>query len=108
MGLFGLAAALRGINSEKSEIWGTSKICFTKMNKERNVQNPIGIKMYKLDSVEVEHVTKEVRRGKNKAALNKKKENDYLRVTIFRRKFISSGRAPPDHGLLLKKLTTLK
>jgi hypothetical protein len=75
---------------------------FTKMNKDGNVENRVGIEVMELDAIIEEKTMKEIKRWEGQSALNKiLKQNNLLSPFIW--SLISSGRAPLDNLLGLQE-----
>jgi hypothetical protein len=56
----------------------TSKIGFTQVNKNRNLQNRVGIQMSQIQMIEIKETVKERRNRKSKAADEKRNVNNGL------------------------------
>jgi hypothetical protein len=52
-------------------VWQNAKESFTQMNKNRNLQNGIGIQMGQIQVIEIKETTEKRRNGKSKAAMRK-------------------------------------
>jgi hypothetical protein len=62
----------------QTEVRKNSKVGFTQMNKDRNLQNRIGIQVNHIQIVKVKETTKEGRNGKSKVADKKRDVNNGL------------------------------
>jgi hypothetical protein len=62
----------------QTEVRKNSKVGFTQMNKDRNLQNRVGIQVSQIQIVKVKEISKEGRNGKSKAADKKRDVNNGL------------------------------
>ena len=60
----------------QTEVRENSKLGFTQVNKDRNLQNRVGIQMSQIQMVEIKETTKERRNRKSKAADEKRNLNN--------------------------------
>jgi hypothetical protein len=85
----------------QTEVRKNSKVSLTQMNKDRNLQNRVGIQVSQIQIVEVKETTKEGRNGKSKATDKKRDVNNGL-VGILCRD-INPTTNPPRAKLLRRK-----
>jgi hypothetical protein len=62
----------------QTEVRENSKVGFTQVNKDRNLQNRVGIQVSQIEMVKVKETTKEGRNGKSKAVDKKRDVNNGL------------------------------
>jgi hypothetical protein len=85
----------------QTEVRKNSKVGFTQMNKDRNLQNRIGIQVSQIQIVKVKETTKEGRNGKSKAADKKRDVNNGLVGILCRDSNPTTN--PPRAKLLQRK-----
>jgi hypothetical protein len=85
----------------QTEVRENSKVGLTQMDKDRNLQNRVGIQMSQIQIVKVKETVKERRNWKSKAAEKKRNVNDRL-VSILRRNS-NPMTNPPGTKLLRRK-----
>ena len=65
----------------QTEVRKNSKVGLAQMNKDRNLQNRVGIQMSQIQIVKVKEISKEGRNGKSKAVDKKRDVNNGLVVS---------------------------
>jgi CO dehydrogenase nickel-insertion accessory protein CooC1 len=85
----------------QTKVRENSKVGLTQMDKDRNLQNRVGIQMSQIQIVKVKETMKERRNWKSKAAEKKRNVNDRL-VSILRRNSNPTAN-PPGTKLLRRK-----
>ena len=85
----------------QTEVRKNSKVGFTQMNKDRNLQNRVGIQMSQIQIVKVKETAKEGRNGKSKAADKKRDVNNGLVGILCRDSNPTTN--PPRAKLLRRK-----
>jgi hypothetical protein len=81
-------------------VWQNTKESFTQVNKNRNLQNGIGIQMGQIQVIEIKETAEERRNGKSKSADEKRNINDGF-VVVFCRN--SDPMADPRGTELLRR-----
>jgi hypothetical protein len=84
----------------QTEVRKNSKVGFAQMNKDRNLQNRVGIQVSQIQIVKVKETAKEGRNGKSKVADKKRDVNNGL-VGIFCRD--SNPTTNPPRAKLLRR-----
>jgi hypothetical protein len=85
----------------QTKVRKNSKVGFTQMDKDRNLQNRVGIQMSQIQIVKVKETAEEGRNWKSEAAEKKRNVNDGL-VSILRRDSNPTTN-PPGTKLLRRK-----
>ena len=85
----------------QTEVRKNSKVGFAQMNKDRNLQNRVGIQVSQIQIVKVKETAKEGRNGKSKAAEKKRDVNNGLLGILCRDS--NSTTNPPRAKLLRRK-----
>ena len=84
----------------QTEVRKNSKVGFTQMNKNGNLQNGIGIQVGQIQAIEIKEIAEERRNGKSKAADEKRNINNGF-VGVFCRN--SDPTADPPRIELLRR-----
>jgi hypothetical protein len=84
----------------QTEVSKNSKVGFTQLNKDKNLQNRVGTQMSQIQIVKVKETTKEGRNGKSKATDKKRDVNNRL-VGILHRD--SNPTINPPRAKLLRR-----
>jgi hypothetical protein len=85
----------------QTEVRKNSKVGFTQMNKDRNLQNRVGIQVSQIQIVKVKETTKEGRNGKSEATDKKRDVNNGLVGILHRDSNPTTN--PPRAKLLQRK-----
>jgi hypothetical protein len=85
----------------QTKVRKNSKVGFTQMDKDRNLQNRVGIQMSEIQIVKVKETAKEGKNWKSKATEKKRNVNDGL-VSILHRDSNPTAN-PPGTKLLRRK-----
>jgi hypothetical protein len=85
----------------QTEMRKNSKVGFAQMNKDRNLQNRVGIQVSQIQIVKVKETAKEGRNGKSKAADKKRDVDNGLVGILYRDSNPTSN--PPRAKLLRRK-----
>jgi hypothetical protein len=85
----------------QTEVRENSKVGFAQMNKDRNLQNRVGIQVSQIQMVKVKETVKEGRNGKSKAADKKRDVNNGLVCILCRDSNPTTN--PPRAKLLRRK-----
>jgi hypothetical protein len=85
----------------QTEVRENSKVGFAQVNKDRNLQNRVGIQVSQIQMVKVKETAKEGRNGKSKAANKKRDVNNELMGILYRDSNPTTN--PPRAKLLRRK-----